>query len=245
MGGSISDDDYPAAAVRGRVEGTTTVLLQIGENGRVTGCQVARSAGHASLDSTTCALLQRRFRYRAATRNGRAVPSTLSQTVRWQMPDLPVISVAQGRLITTAAARAGSVTACSERAEGEAFAEMQETCSPTLPSLIVPGQLGAAVPAVTLTHALQLLPEGETDRLPPLPGAPVWEEVHILDLAPNGAVSGCSVTAQRGQLPPYAQPRFHPLCDALRTGRWFAPAAGVEPRRVRIRSSVYQEIQAR
>ena len=85
--GTISNDDYPASAIRAQAQGTTRMSLQIGADGRVTSCSVTGSSGNSSLDSTACNLAQRRYRFNPATRNGQPVASTYSQSVRWQLPD--------------------------------------------------------------------------------------------------------------------------------------------------------------
>ena len=84
--GSISTEDYPAAALRSEAQGTSRISLQVGADGRVTGCSVSGSSGNSSLDSTACSLAQRRFRYSPATRNGQPVPSTASFSVVWRLP---------------------------------------------------------------------------------------------------------------------------------------------------------------
>jgi TonB family protein len=86
VSGSISNADYPASAIRAEARGTTTVTLAIGTDGRVSGCTVTATSGNAALDSTTCALSVRRFRFRPATLNGRPVVSTVSRSVRWTPP---------------------------------------------------------------------------------------------------------------------------------------------------------------
>ncbi len=85
--GTISNDDYPASAQRAQAQGTTRMSLQVGADGRVTGCSVTGSSGNSSLDSTACSLAQRRYRFTPATRDGQPVASTYSQSVRWQLPD--------------------------------------------------------------------------------------------------------------------------------------------------------------
>ena len=85
--GTISNDDYPASAIRAGAQGTTRMTLQISAEGRVTGCSVSGSSGNSSLDSTACSLAQRRYRFTPATRNGQPVATTYSQSVRWQLPD--------------------------------------------------------------------------------------------------------------------------------------------------------------
>jgi periplasmic protein TonB len=86
ISGSVSNADYPASAIRSGARGRTVVLLTVGLDGRVTGCSVTSTSGNAALDSTTCSLAVRRFRFQPATRNGRPVVSTTSRTVTWNPP---------------------------------------------------------------------------------------------------------------------------------------------------------------
>jgi protein TonB len=87
LSGSITNADYPASAIRAEASGVTSVSIQIGENGRVTGCSVTGSSGNGALDSTACSLIQRRFRFAPATRNGQPVASTTTRRITWQLPD--------------------------------------------------------------------------------------------------------------------------------------------------------------
>lgn len=86
-GGSISDADYPASAIRAEAQGTTRVNIQVGANGRVSGCSVTGSSGNSALDSTACSLIQRRFRFKPATRGGQPVEATVSRSITWRLPD--------------------------------------------------------------------------------------------------------------------------------------------------------------
>jgi TonB family protein len=55
--------------------------LSINESGRVPACEILRSSGNQHLDSTTCRLIQQRFRFRPARdRNGQPV----SDYAAWQ-----------------------------------------------------------------------------------------------------------------------------------------------------------------
>jgi TonB family protein len=80
LSGSISDADYPASAIRAGAQGTTRVRLQVGPDGRVTGCSVVGTSGNAALDSTTCSVMQRRFRFSP-------VAGTVEQTMVWRLPN--------------------------------------------------------------------------------------------------------------------------------------------------------------
>ncbi|WP_411342186.1 energy transducer TonB [Sphingopyxis sp. J-6] len=82
--GRIDDDDYPAAASRSKIGGEVETLFTILPTGRVTGCRVTRSSGDASLDATTCRLIEKRFRFRPATNaNGEDVASQYGWRQSW------------------------------------------------------------------------------------------------------------------------------------------------------------------
>src|SRR3954462_9093136 len=51
LNGLISNDDYPPSSLRNEEQGTVRVRLEVGTNGRVTGCSVTGSSGHPALDS--------------------------------------------------------------------------------------------------------------------------------------------------------------------------------------------------
>jgi protein TonB len=86
-GGSISDADYPASAIRAGAQGTTRVSISVGTTGVVTGCSVTGLSGSSALDSTTCTLIQRRFRFQPATRDGEPTPTTISRSITWRLPE--------------------------------------------------------------------------------------------------------------------------------------------------------------
>jgi protein TonB len=85
--GSISNDDYPNSALRAEASGTTTARYTIGTDGRVTNCSVTGSSGNSALDSTTCSLIQRRFRFRPAVgADGQPMTESRTQRVVWRLP---------------------------------------------------------------------------------------------------------------------------------------------------------------
>lgn len=88
--GTITRDDYPAAALRDRAEGVVVIRLAIGAEGRVWRCEVETSSGHPSLDSTSCNLATRRFRFAPARdEKGNPRPDAVTRTVRWSLPPPP------------------------------------------------------------------------------------------------------------------------------------------------------------
>ncbi len=83
----VTSDDYPSRALREEREGTVGFRLDIGGDGRVTGCTVTSSSGHADLDSEACRLLERRARFKPA-KDGSGNPMTDSYSSRfvWRIP---------------------------------------------------------------------------------------------------------------------------------------------------------------
>lgn len=64
--GRIDRRDYPGDASRAGATGSVTAHFDVGPDGRVSGCVVVRSSGNASLDRTTCRLIEQRFRFEPA-----------------------------------------------------------------------------------------------------------------------------------------------------------------------------------
>jgi len=83
----ISNDDYPASALRNEEQGTTAFRLDVGADGRVSGCTVTASSGSSSLDSATCRLLRSRARFSPATDStGAKTSDSVTGRIRWQIP---------------------------------------------------------------------------------------------------------------------------------------------------------------
>ena len=82
--GTIRDRDYPREASRAKAGGEVEVRFTIEASGRVSGCRVSRSSGDASLDQTTCALIEERFRFKPATNAaGAPIASQYGWRQRW------------------------------------------------------------------------------------------------------------------------------------------------------------------
>ncbi len=82
----ISADDYPAAALRNEEQGTVRYRLDIGSNGRVTGCTIMVSSGSSSLDATTCRILRSRARFTPAVdAAGNPTVDTVEDAYTWKL----------------------------------------------------------------------------------------------------------------------------------------------------------------
>lgn len=82
--GSITGSDYPRTARLGRAEGVVYVRFLVDTGGRARRCVVTGSSGNRALDSTTCRLIERRFRYRPARdAQGRAITDIVVGNQIW------------------------------------------------------------------------------------------------------------------------------------------------------------------
>ena len=88
--GSISNDDYPTAAMRDGTAGTTLIVFDVGIDGRVHDCGIGESSGSVVLDNQSCALVTERFTYTPAKgADGSAKMEARSQRIVWKLPDAP------------------------------------------------------------------------------------------------------------------------------------------------------------
>lgn len=244
LSGQITSDDYPAAAIRAEQQGTVRIRFVVGADGRASACEVAESSGSAALDSASCQLTVRRFRFRPATRDGVPVQSMATRSITWRLPEEPLIQFAQGRFTWAVTASPAGTTACTLNLDGTTFREFDEgNCGvPADAWLVDEGMFEPGHPPIRVTQVLSLLPQSEALTLPRLAGTPFWEEVAELEIAPDGRVSSCAPASQTGELPDYAGGRFQPLCERLTSLRYFSPAADGAVRRARMQSALYVEV---
>ncbi|MXO47204.1 TonB family protein [Erythrobacter vulgaris] len=79
---------YPAAALRNEEDGTVTMQIRIGADGRVQGCDVTGSSGSAALDEAACSGMKEHARYNPARNSaGEPIASSTAQSVRYVLPD--------------------------------------------------------------------------------------------------------------------------------------------------------------
>ena len=93
--GAIYDSDYPRRAMEARQQGTVHLRFVVLPDGRVGNCTVTRSSGSRDLDTTTCRLIERRFRYEPARNaEGRRISQVIPGTHDWELaPEPPPIDV--------------------------------------------------------------------------------------------------------------------------------------------------------
>ncbi len=81
---SSIDIAYPKRARRRNEEGDVTVELGIGADGAVSDARILKSSGSSDLDSAALAALKSAA-YEPATRDGKPVPGTLVETVKFRL----------------------------------------------------------------------------------------------------------------------------------------------------------------
>ncbi len=86
VSGHLSFDDIPRGIVQAGRGGTVGVRYYVNPDGRVSGCSVTGSSGIAALDSITCALIEKRFRFRPSRDGeGRPVRSVIVESHSWSI----------------------------------------------------------------------------------------------------------------------------------------------------------------
>ncbi|HYG06487.1 MAG TPA: energy transducer TonB [Stenotrophomonas sp.] len=77
--------DYPVELACAGAGGQTVLKVTVGTEGKPTDVQVLRSSGQPQLDQSAQARV-REWQFRAATRNGQAVPTTIQVPVDFKPP---------------------------------------------------------------------------------------------------------------------------------------------------------------
>jgi TonB family protein len=84
---TVSEDDYPAAALRAEEQGRVTAEWEVAEDGTVELCRTVQSSGSEALDSGTCRLIVSLLRYDPARdSNGVPIRSRDHATISWALP---------------------------------------------------------------------------------------------------------------------------------------------------------------
>jgi TonB family protein len=242
IGGTITNDDYPASAILAGAEGEVRTMSRVGVNGRVESCSVEISSGNSALDLTSCSLIQRRFRYQPATRNGEPVPSIVRRRVLWHLPADEVIQYGAGQLVWTQRAVDGVVNECEFTPAGPAFSGMERRCGSNWVYLINPDQLPAG-PRLSVSNILVLIPEGGTAMPLPRADRPDFATSATLEIGPRGQILQCQVTERSGEIARYVRPLLTDICVNVRQekklGFPFHPADPRPVRRATLRQLIY------
>ena len=84
----VTNDDYPAEALRYDQQGTTGFRVTIDPGGKVVGCEITSPSGFASLDEMTCRVMTQRARFSPALdKKGKPTTGTWASRCRWVLPE--------------------------------------------------------------------------------------------------------------------------------------------------------------
>lgn len=241
--GSISNGDYPSAAIRAREQGSVRIILNVAPYGGVTNCRVDRSSGSAALDFTTCQLATQRFKFHPGLNAaGQRVPSTYAQSVRWVLPDddtdatlTELLPAFVGGELRMAMVQDSMGMRCGVEMRGSAFQMGADQLCPAetrvaLDELMLDAR---AVLAVTT-----LTPQGEPPaERRPVRGILMGRVASDIEVSPDGMLASCrdvDVPGPRGQ----AAPSF---CQTMnRPYPAFRPDSAGQTRRGRVQIEIYR-----
>lgn len=221
----VTQDDYPAEAMRNGESGLVAFEVQVDANGKPAVCRTTTSSGSASLDATTCRLVAERAAFHPATDvKGGPVASKWQMRVKWNLPST-VIAQAPARsfgLIEQLTFDGeGRITGCTGRASGELGSEM-EVCLRVGDALVVSQFMTGRYRDGVATRVVKQVVEGDpmpsdapTSDLPPN-----WTVERSFTLRPDGTVADCSQRESGKGIVP---------CEA---GRSYAAPADGRPHRV-------------
>jgi TonB family protein len=84
---AVGVEDYPSGALSANEQGAVGFHFWVGTDGKANQCVVVQSSGSNSLDSTTCAIVNRRVRYiPAKDASGQSIRSLIYAVLVWAIP---------------------------------------------------------------------------------------------------------------------------------------------------------------
>lgn len=220
LGPLISNDDYPAEALRNEEEGIVGFRLDIGTDGAVTRCTVVQTSGSASLDTATCRILSERARFTPAlNRKGKPVSDHVTARIVWRIleeePGLPPFEPTL--FVMKAAAVPGGEPACSVLVNAQPAQGIP--CEPSVRTVL---ENYSEITAVTI-HA----PDGKPRPVDSGDHGTLLSDTEVLlSVAADGSVTTCQT--QRHIWQGYAQPNGADPCASYRqsSGPIFRPIEG-------------------
>jgi TonB family protein len=230
LGSLISNEDYPAEALRNELEGTVGFRLNVGRDGTVTGCTVSQSSGHDSLDSTTCRLLTARARFTPARDTlGRATTDSVSGRIVWRIeedsalpPIEPILAVS-----TTRATAAGELTCLESVGDGPL-----ETRPCDADGQAAVGEAARSMGRpVEQTLVIVIIPAGEAEPADRADRGSLWGETEAaFSIAADGSVLECRLVRNEALGPAAGRDPPPNPCETFEPGaKMFQPAAAAAP----------------
>jgi TonB family protein len=82
---AVTADDYPPVSIRLQEQGNVGVKYLVREDGSTGDCSVTQSSGKSRLDDAACTMVQRKWKFKPATRNGQPVAEYLTAEIIFQL----------------------------------------------------------------------------------------------------------------------------------------------------------------
>jgi len=207
----VTPEDYPNAALRFGMAGTTGFRLMVDATGQPTSCAITTSSGFDVLDTTTCDKVMARARFiPAQNAAGKPMGGSYASRVRWVIPTghSEPLSERFGA-VSLSVDPTGKIIACKFvfHAPVEGVAPDQSTCEHEMKSqppafgLELRGGFQGPVAEVEFEMADVFTPELRARVLAPMPG---YEQralsIHQLTVGSDGKLASCAFAEQRGSM---------------------------------------------
>lgn len=235
----VTNDDYPAAAIRAYEYGTVGFKLNVDATGKVTGCTIIASSGSALLDSTACRVLSARARFEPAVdQQGKAIPSIYQNRFRWELPAEEQPFESWAKVIQFDVSPSGEISHCS--LELARIATRSDVCGQlvdTTPEVRAKLAGSAGPITVELRNAWRI--DGSPAVIAPDPAGATTVFRHRTHFEVNafGDVSQCQVLENTGKdimrlarFDCRENVRFPALPDGDKTARWVTTTTSMTTR---------------
>jgi TonB family protein len=247
LGSYFSTDDYPAAALRRRGEGTVKFQLEIDPGGRVSNCTVTDSSGDTDLDEATCAILRERVRYAPAQDlEGRATVGTDQGSVTWRLPaddgsHNPPFSPLQ--LVSTMHRTAAGAVTCNFAVDGRPTQLDARSQCATFQGSGAEAALQGIGAEAELIQIFTILPAGGTPSGGATPQGEIIYDTRVeIEVAADGRVTDCQVIEARYARPLSGFAGIPNMCEIYRPDggpRFQVDSASGAIRRGQLRNTLY------
>lgn len=238
----VTDDDYPAAALRAGESGTVHFVLDVDAKGTPTFCRIAASSGSATLDARTCALLIERARFTPALNlRHRPVAAQYRNRIRWEIPPTVEVPESTTMLLRVRYALDGSMSSCSAESDTPTRGALKRECEgkERLPPEVGPWlSLFATGPFEIIISIDQRIDGsvGPSKFLTPKGYSSIFLSVIAFEISETGAVENCRLVMQEGM-----NGASLDMCESPSS---YAPFAGPDGKPVRVKARVTMTLLA-
>jgi protein TonB len=77
----VTANDYPPVSIRLQEQGRVQIKYTVGSDGDVSECAVTMTSGKPRLDDAACVMVKKRWKFKPATQDGKAVAVSIPAEV--------------------------------------------------------------------------------------------------------------------------------------------------------------------